>query len=208
MSQLPVAADFAGAARYALGRLANELSPILYYHGLGHSRDEVLPAAERLALLEGVGGEDLLLLRTAALYHDIGFVERFDDNEVISVRIAESALPNYGYSPAQLGVIRGIIMATRLPQGPVTLLEKIIADADLDVLGREDFFVRNQDLRRELIARGMQQSEAEWYDAQLQFLRSHRYFTESARRLRGEGQHANLDRLEAQWRQDFAARAA
>jgi uncharacterized protein len=95
-----------------------------------------------------------MLLRTGALYYDIGFVERTADHEAVSTWIAARVLPRFGYSPEQVLIIQGIIMATRLPQSPHTLLEEILADADLDVLGRDDFFSRGQALRAEREALG------------------------------------------------------
>ena len=59
--------DIEKVKQYILERLAHELSPALYYHSIAHTRDDVVPAAERLAVMEGVAGEDLLLVLTAAL---------------------------------------------------------------------------------------------------------------------------------------------
>jgi uncharacterized protein len=153
----------------------------------------VVPAARRLAALEGVDGEALLLLTTAAFYHDVGFTEEYAENEVISVRIAEEVLPHFRYRPAHVEVISDIIMATRLPQTPHTLPEKIMADADLDVLGRDDFWIRNAALRAELAAFGVQTSDEEWYRGQVRMLRTHRYFTASARMLRDAGKQHHLE---------------
>ncbi len=185
--------DFPGARQYALDRLATELSPNLVYHCLAHTRDEVVPALERLAELEGVTGEPLLLLRTAGYFHDIGFVERYLDNEVVAVRIAEQALPRFSYTPDQIKTITGIILVTRLPQTPHNHLEEIMADADLDGLGREDFIEREQALRAEWATLGRIYTEEEWYRDQVRFLQSHRYFTKSARRLRDPGKKRNID---------------
>lgn len=185
-------ADVRRAAEYALGRLARELPPSLTYHCLEHTRDEVVPAAERLATAEGVQGEDLLLLRTAAHYHDLGYIEQYEQNELISVRMAGEALPTFGYSPAQIDVIASLIIATGMPQRPQTLLEQILADADLDVLGREDYFERNPALRAELVAQGQDYTDLTWNASQLQFLQTHRYFTAAARALRDVGKQRNV----------------
>ena len=90
--------DFKRAKQYALRRLEQELSPLLTYHSMEHSRYEVMQAAEKFALLEGVTDEsDLLLLRTAVLYHDLGYVISFTDHEATSARIAAEVLPGFGY---------------------------------------------------------------------------------------------------------------
>ncbi len=186
------AMDFEGARQYALGRLERELSPVLTYHGIGHTRDDVVPAVERLAQLEGVEGEPLLLLLTASYYHDLGFVVRHDDNEIVAVQIAAQVLPGFGYRPAQIQTIGDLILATRMPQTPHTHLEEIIDDADLDGLGRPDFLVSNQNLRQEWAAFGRSFTDEEWYRDQVKFLEAHRYFTRAAQNLRSAGQAQNL----------------
>lgn len=188
--------DLAGAERYALARLARELPAALAYHSLAHTRDDVVPAAKRLALRAGLAGEALALLHTAALFHDIGFVERRSEHEAAGARIAAGVLPALGYQPAQVSAIVGMIMATRLPQSPRTPLEQLLADADLDVLGRPDFLERNALLRAELAAYAAPMSDAAWYRGQLIFLRQHRYWTPMADELRAVGKRQNIAALE------------
>lgn len=187
--------DFEGARRYALSRLERELHPSLCYHSLAHTRDEVVPAAERLAATEGVSGEALFLLRTAAYFHDLGFVERREGHEAASVRIAEEQLPAFGFQHGQIAAIGEMIMATRLPQSPATPLAAMLADSDLDMLGRADFLSFNQLLRTELAAFAPPVSDADWYRQQLGFVRGHRYWTPTARTLRDLGKARNIQLL-------------
>ena len=183
------------AKQYAIGRLEKELAPSLYYHSLVHTTDDVVPATVRFAEGEGIQGEDLDLLLTAAWFHDLGFIEIRAGHEVVSARLASEVLPGFGYSPAQIETVKGIIMATVVPQAPKTILEQIIADADLDVLGRDDFLARNHNLRRELASFGQEFSDTQWFSGQLKFVESHTYFTAAARALRDAGQIKNVDEL-------------
>jgi predicted metal-dependent HD superfamily phosphohydrolase len=176
--------DFEKARNYVLDKLEHELPPGLTYHCLGHTRNEVVSAADRLAALEKVSDDDRLLLLTGAYFHDLGFIRQRQDHESIGIQLAEQALPGFGYSEAEIDVIRGIIRATHLPQSPVTLLEKIMADADMDDLGNEDFWIRSKDLRRELDYYGSKYTDVEWYTYQLHLMQSHKYFTDSERKLR------------------------
>ena len=100
------------------------------------------------------------------------------------------------FTTEQIGAIVGMIMATRLPQSPRTPLEQLLADADLDVLGRPDFLERNALLRAELAAYGAPVSDAEWYAGQLSFLRQHRYWTPMAEELRAAAKRQNIAALE------------
>lgn len=184
--------SFEQARQYAIQRLERELSPKLLYHGVDHTRDNVVPAVEQLAGMEKITGDSLLLLKTAAWFHDIGFIEQSADHEIIGCRIAEKVLPDFGYSAEEIETIRMTIISTILPQTPRTILGKILADADLDVLGRDDFMLRNENFRRELANFGKTSSDAEWYKSQLKFVESHTYFTESARALRNAGKLKNI----------------
>jgi uncharacterized protein len=176
--------DFEKARDYVLNRLEHELSPSLTYHGLEHTQKEVVPAADMLATLEKVGEENHLLLLTAAYFHDLGFIRQRQGHESVSIQYAEQTLPAFGYSDDHLSVIRGIIQATCLPQSPTNLLERIMADADLDYLGHEDFWKRSNDFRQELSHYGNKFTDEEWYPYQISFMQSHKYFTESERVLR------------------------
>jgi uncharacterized protein len=187
--------DFEKAKEYVLKRLEHELSPSLAYHGLKHTLQEVVPAADLLATLEKVSDEDRLLLLTAAYFHDLGFICQRIDHELISIQFAEQTLPGLGYSDRQIGVIRGIIQATCLPQSPTTLLERIMADSDLDYLGHEDFWVRSNDFRQELDHFGQKFTDMEWYAFQLRFMESHNYFTKSEQELRNAIKQQHIEEL-------------
>lgn len=188
-------ADFEAAKQYVLGRLQRELSPLLVYHSLWHTSDDVVQAAIRFADLENIQGEDRMLLLTAAFYHDLGFIQKRQGHEEISIELMQAVLPTFGYTPRQIEVIAGIIQATKLPQTPHTLLEQVIVDADLDALGREDFFERNQLLRQELASHGIPSTEDEWDEIQLSFLEAHRYFTAAAISLRNPAKRRHISIL-------------
>ena len=186
---------FEQARQYAENRLHSQLSPKLVYHSIAHTRDEVVQAAETLAEMEGVRGKSLLLLRTAAWFHDLGYTESAVHHELIGARIATEVLPSFGYSNDDVEVVKWAILATALPQAPNNLLEQILTDADLDVLGRDDFMKRSDDLRRELTSLGKEFTDEEWFSGQIQFVGNHTYFTASARALRDIQQQKNIDEL-------------
>lgn len=188
--------DFKAAKIYVLNRLERELSPKLVYHSISHTRDNVVPTSQCLARMEGLDEHTCELLQTAACFHDIGFIEQYVDHEEVGTRIAAEILPGFSYSPRDIRTIQKIILATKLPQSPQSLPEKILADADLDVLGREDFLKRNRDLRMEMEAFGICFEDGEWYDSQLRFLQSHHYWTRAAQRMRRKTELINIGLLE------------
>lgn len=175
--------DFEKVKEYVLRQLKSELPDDLYYHKLEHSLD-VLQAAERIAEGEGVSGDEKELIKTAAILHDTGFVKQYDKNESIGCEIANDFLPECDYNPVQIETIDSMILATALPQSPKNHLAEILCDADLDYLGRDDFYPISESLRQELAEHGQGFSDAEWLKFEIDFLEKHQYFTETSRQTR------------------------
>lgn len=175
-----------------LKRLRENLPEHLSYHSVMHVKD-VIDSVEKIAISENVTDEDLVLLKTAALFHDTGFLFGSKNHEEKSCEIAAEYLLEYGFSQDQLGKINGMIMATKIPQTPKNHLEQIVADADLDYLGRDDFFVIGDKLFEELSMFGIVNSERDWNLLQEKFLESHHYFTETAINSRNQKKQDNLD---------------
>jgi uncharacterized protein len=186
--------EFTKAKYFILDKLASELPPQLSYHSVDHILD-VYSACEMLAKAENIEGAELELLLTAALYHDSGFLVQSTDHEKISCEIVQTHLPGFDYSAEQVDMICGMIMATRLPQSPKNKLEEMLCDADLDYLGRDDFFVIGNKLFSEFRITGIVTSEQEWNQVQLDFLESHRYFTPTANKLRKQKKDDHLSEI-------------
>jgi uncharacterized protein len=184
--------NFTAAKKFILTKLKKELSHKLYYHSPEHTID-VYNATIRLAKMEKVTGHDLLLLKTAALYHNSGLTVKYKEHEIVSIQIASKHLPEFGYEPQDIDLICSLIASTRLPHNATTKLEEIICDADLDYLGRDDFFMIAHKLRYEWEELGYLHSTLkEWYQIQINFLSEHKYFTESAKMMRHNGKIKNL----------------
>jgi uncharacterized membrane-anchored protein YitT (DUF2179 family) len=187
--------DYKGLETYFLDKLKKELPVSLRYHDVEHVRD-VIAASERLGKLEGLNPQDIILLKTAALFHDSGFLVQRDNHEVISCRIAREELPVWGYTQEEIDTICSVIRATKLPQKAETKLEKILADADLDYLGRKDYAEISHKLYLELQLASLLHSTEEWQKMQEDFLQNHTFFTESARNLRQGQKEKNLKALQ------------
>lgn len=182
------------AERHIMKVLEKKLSPKLHYHSIAHTKD-VCKAIERLALSEGITDEGLFLLKSAATYHDAGFVESYEKNEPVGARMAEEILPSFGYSPIHIEQIKKLIYVTQIPHKPENQLEEIICDADLDYLGRTDFHEIADKLRMELREHGKIDSDRKWDEIQVAFLRSHKYFTKTAKESRDVQKAKNLQEI-------------
>jgi uncharacterized protein len=184
--------DFLGAKNYIVTRLQKELSPNLYFHSYDHSLD-VLHSACRLNCMEGMNETDSALIETAALYHDAGMTITYLNHEAASAKLARIVLPQFDYTPGEIEIIESLIMVTTMPQSANTSLEKVICDADLDVLGREDFFITSFQLQLEWKLYGvMNTTLLEWINFEIGFLEKHRYFTSSAIMLRENQKQKNI----------------
>ncbi len=166
-----------------MGRLQTELNPCLTYHSARHTLD-VLASTKRLGISENVNEEEMDLLMLAALLHDSGFLISMDEHEAHGCVLAREILPGYGFTQDTIDETCRLIMATKLPQTPENLLEQIICDADLDYLGREDFFTLGEGLFREFLSRSIIRDFCDWDNLQIKFLSNHRFFTQSSKTLR------------------------
>ena len=185
-----------------LSRLKNELDPRLGYHNIMHTLD-VLEQAEVLAKQEKVTDKhDLLLLKTAAVFHDSGFLFVYKGHEEKGCEIASDSLRNV-FSEEDIKKVCGMIMATKIPQSPKTLLEQIICDADLDYLGRDDFEPISQTLYKEFIIFKIIPEDIIWDHVQIKFFESHHYFTGTSISKRNEKKlkHLNILKERSNWAQ-------
>ncbi|MDT3401968.1 HD domain-containing protein [Mucilaginibacter terrae] len=179
------------AGQFIIQKLEQELPQKYTYHNAAHTRD-VHQAAQRLAEGEGISAADIELLLTAAWYHDAGYLTCVDKHEDESIRLAKQYLPGFDYTEQEIDQICNAITATRLPQTPLDKLGEILADADLDYLGRSDFFSISDKLFEELRLAGTVTDSITWDKMQVKFLQEHQYFTKTAINTRQLQKELNL----------------
>jgi predicted metal-dependent HD superfamily phosphohydrolase len=188
--------DFPGAEQFIFEKISRELPSNLSYHGVHHTLD-VLAAAMRIAAAVGLDEEEVKLLRVAVYFHDAGFISTYKGHEEVGCQMAKQVLPSFGFDDQMIEQICGMIMATRLPQQPKTVAEQVIADADLDYLGRDDFYPIGETLFHEFRIYLGVSDEQEWNRIQINFLRSHSYHTQYVQELRSTAKAERLKELEA-----------
>ncbi len=186
--------QFTDLQELILDKLEKELPRNLYYHNVKHTVD-VVTQVELIGIGEGVTDEELVLLKTAALFHDSGHIVDYNNHEYFSIKIAKEMLPDYYYTQSQIAIISDLILATKMPPEPRNKLEEIMCDADLDYLGRSDMIPISSSLYNELKERGNIESLTEWNKLQIRFISSHQYFTNTARSLREVNKQKQIDRI-------------
>jgi uncharacterized protein len=161
---------------FVIERFFKHLPNGLYYHNLAHTLD-VFEATLKIGQAEGLSDKEIELLRVAALFHDTGFIDVYENNEDLGAEFAEACLPKFGYSITEIEKIKGAILATNLGIEPKNLFEKVLCDSDLDYLGRDDFESRSNLLFEELKFWGKIDSLAQWNKLQIEFLAGPHFYT-------------------------------
>jgi predicted metal-dependent HD superfamily phosphohydrolase len=184
---------------YIKALFRDELPDGIKYHDADHTLHPtrgVVAVANRIGLSENISEHDRELLLAAAYFHDTGYIREYDKNEPIAARMAGRILKLIGYRPDEIEKIQKMILATDLAREPKTLAEKILCDADLDHLGREDFLELDGKLREGRGARGLDVSDdVKWYTGTLKIIKNHHYYTESQIKLRENKKQENIKKL-------------
>jgi len=176
---------------FLLTKLEDELPRELVYHNINHTR-EVLASSEELAAKENITGDDLVILKTAALFHDSGFLQVYEGHEEVSCQLATAFLPQFDYTDDQIRKICRLIRATQIPQHPLDKKAEILCDADLYYLGTNEYTENAENLFLEMETAGIIKSRSEWTERQIKFLEEHKYFSPTANDRLSTGQHQNL----------------
>jgi len=175
--------------------LEQRLPENLYYHNIKHTID-VVTEVELIGWAEGLSEEEILILKLAALFHDSGHSVDYETHEEQSSKIASDILTHYQYPQDQVDVVCRLILSTKFPPSPKDKLEEVMCDSDLDYLGRSDFIPVSNTLYQELKERNLIGTLEEWNKKQLNFIKSHQYYTETARNLREVNKLSQIERLE------------
>ena len=185
--------------QYIRELFSEELPVGVKYHDANHTLHPargVVAVANRIAVAEKVSENDRELILAAAYFHDTGYIREFGHNEPVAARMAGRILKLIGYLPDEIEAIKNMILSTDLRRGPNTHLEKILCDADLDNLGRDDFFELDNKLREGRRVRGIDVSDDEkWYRGTLEILEKYPYHTDTQKKLREQGRRKNRQKL-------------
>ena len=169
--------------KHVFDRLKGELPQYLSYHGLNHTRD-VLNVCEQYIRREKLSEKDRFLLRMGAIVHDMGFLIGPANHEAVGAEMAGVIMKDLGMNQSIIEEVQGLVMATKIPQTPLNELQKIICDADLDYLGRDDYPTISVNLFAELKHMKIITTDEEWKNLQINFLKAHRFHTAFAKKYR------------------------
>ncbi len=174
--------------------LKTELPANLHYHSIRHTISALKNCEEYIRYFD-LDSYQAKLLRIGILLHDIGFTVSLDDHELEGAKIANELMTKFEFTKSEIKVVTRLILATKLPQKPKNLLERIICDVDLDYLGRKDFYKISGLLYQELLERGDFFDKTHWNRIQIDFLENHMYHTEFAKERRQRLKEQRIEEL-------------
>lgn len=177
--QLQILAE---AKKNIINIFTTKINPRFVFHNLHHT-EQVVSAAEEMGEFYQLDDNDQFVLFVSAWFHDTGFSRgQIQEHEKESAKLATDFLQYKKANKEIIAKVSSCIQATHLPQAPVNLVEKIICDADLYHLGTNKFSIMNACLKQELqYYYKINLSDEEWRQDNIEFLRSHQYFTSYCR---------------------------
>lgn len=178
-----------------LDELKKKLASYLTYHTYEHIID-VANVCDHYIRIYKIDDAMAKLIRIAAISHDFGYTVSPIDHEERSIILIEPML-RPTLSKEEIALVNGMIRATKVPQQPKTFYDKILADADLDYLGRPDYDKISKKLHQEFLHFGVVNTEREWIDLQVKFLDNHEFHTLSAKWNRKKLKARKLKELKA-----------
>lgn len=191
------------AETYALSLLNSKNLTNHVYHDVSHTQ-EVVEASETIGIAVGLTESELEIVIIAAWFHDLGYVEKTEGHEQIGAEFAEEFLGKENYPQEKIKKVKNCILATKVPQKPKTLPEQVLCDADLAHLGKKNFKSRNNLFREEFeFLFGRPLTEYEWLKKTIDFLISHKFFTDYAATEFESQKQINLLKLQKKLRKQI-----
>jgi len=171
------------AKQFITSLLTTELSENCVFHTISHTLDVVVNA-EVIGRYCKLDEDSLNILRMCALFHDVGYVDAYDDHELNSAKRAKNYLHSKHIDPKIIEQIEVAILSTKTPQDPKDKISKILCDADLMNLTFDDYFEQIDLMRKEWEKVGKAKlNSQEFYLASLEFFQSHEYHSKYGKKV-------------------------
>jgi len=181
--------------KYVESFLKKNLSDGIYYHDLEHTQ-EVVNASEEIGMACNLSDDELETVLIAAWFHDTGYYKGMKDHEANSRDVAEEFLKQEGAGKEKIEAVGGCIMATKIPQKPLNIMEEVLCDADLYHVSTREFFKKSELLRKEFSLVFPDEIQLdEWFKNSIKFLKSHSFFTSYAKEKLLPAKKENLKKL-------------
>lgn len=177
----------------------------LVFHNLSHT-ETVVQRAKEIAAHYELAENDMLVLFTAAWFHDVGYLYTGSEgHEEESVSIAREYLESQNLPQDLIEQVASCILATRYPRSPTTLVEQILCDADTYHFGTKAFKNTNKQVFAEIRINEPGVNKQEWKANAIAFLEAHEYYTPYCQYLLNEKKQENIRKMKSKLEKKEAA---
>jgi predicted metal-dependent HD superfamily phosphohydrolase len=171
------------AKQYISSLLTTELSENCVFHTINHTLD-VVSNAEIIGRYCKLDENSLNVLRICALFHDVGYVDAYEDHELFSAERARTYLRSKDIDPEIIDQVEKAILSTKTPQNPKDQISRILCDADLMNLTFDDYFEQIDLMRKEWEKVGKAKLNShEFHISSLEFFQSHEYHSKYGKKV-------------------------
>ncbi len=175
------------------------------YHNFNHTL-RVVNGLEEILKEVKVSDREADILRYAAWFHDVGYINSWEEHEERGAQMAQTFLLENGVDLDDVLIVMQLIRATKLDYVPENNLECILKDADFAHFS-DDNYIEVSDLLRKEIEYFFKKTftDIEWHEQNRDImLYKHRYYTTYAQQKWQPNKQKNLlailaqlDKLEA-----------
>ena len=165
-----------------------------YFHNIDFT-NKIKKRIDDIGKNENISNEDLLLLKTAALFYNLGFILNYNEPEKSACDYAKQVLTGFGYSVKQTTLICNLILSAHYPFSPKNLPEEVFCDAVLEYLGNNDYKEISMKLYQEFKEHNKINSLAEWKVHQTTLIGEHEFYTPTARNARHVDKNEQLKKV-------------
>lgn len=161
--------------------LDNELPKEYIYHNYVHTQ-RVFKSTKEIIDNSSFTEEETLVLKLAALLHDVGYTKSRDEHEEEGALIAIDFLTKEGVDKGIVDQVAQTIRATKMGVDPSNDLEKALCDADASHFAKSYFEEASEYLRQELKLLDIADHSLDsWRECNIEmFTTQHQYYTEYA----------------------------
>jgi predicted metal-dependent HD superfamily phosphohydrolase len=170
-------------ALYIKNYYDTEFSADFTFHNY-HRAVAIVRNCMTLGIQMNASKEQLRTLQLAAWFLETGFSKDYYNYHTASVAIANEYLESKGADDDLKKAVEEIILSTRIPEQPVTLLAQILCDARMYHAAEKNFLPAIENLRKEqqLVVK-KEYSDKEWLAQNLDAVTNYFYFTAAAKEL-------------------------
>ena len=183
-----------GFREIILQKVQDEISENYYFHNLDFM-NTLEDRVDAISSSEGVGEDDVLLIKSAAYLYVTGFVLDYNNPQEAACNYAKDILPGVRYSESQIKTICSLVKSVPSGGKPKNLNEGILKDAIYFYVSSTDYLKHSMNLFHELKDHQKIKTLIEWKVEQTGLISGFEYFTETARNLREVDKNEQLKKV-------------